>query len=511
MPTTIIIRAEILCLAIILYLIAYSLYCSKYHHAKSNFLVLAFTCFIHTLFAVITELTVNDPGCNVFVNNIYHLIFFAFALLFCLELFRYTLALILPANQARIPVIVAAGICLVGLVFIITSQIKYLKGNGTYYSAGVGPTICFGTGVLIFLIILFVLCFNHKKIQHSVVFALLPITIVAFVGMVVQMFVPEFLFTAGTLTLVLIGAFFAIENPIGKFEDRSNIDLDTHARNRNSYEKDFADLKKRVKGGKLNYPFMYVICDINGLKTVNDTYGHLEGDKLILSAAEVLMENLKSCSNVYRIGGDEFAVFYEGVEIGDVEDEIKSIPAACEKESKKLVTPLSISIGSALYNEGDDVEDLVRIADEKMYKNKDNFYREKGINRRKVQDYASVFRDEEAKILKINLTDDSFSIFKVILAEKKKEEGYSDSFSEWVKGFIKAGYVHDESAQIFAENVIHKDWREYFDEGGHKISFIYKRRYDKEYYQSLVEVIKGNEYSPKSQIVFLFVKNLGIK
>lgn len=88
MPTTIIIRAEILCLAIILYLIAYSLYCSKYHHAKSNFLVLAFTCFIHTLFAVITELTVNDPGCNVFVNNIYHLIFFAFALLFCLELFR---------------------------------------------------------------------------------------------------------------------------------------------------------------------------------------------------------------------------------------------------------------------------------------------------------------------------------------------------------------------------------------------------------------------------------------
>lgn len=163
MPTTIIIRAEILCLAIILYLIAYSLYCSKYHHAKSNFLVLAFTCFIHTLFAVITELTVNDPGCNVFVNNIYHLIFFAFALLFCLELFRYTLALILPANQARIPVIVAAGICLVGLVFIITSQIKYLKGNGTYYSAGVGPTICFGTGVLIFLIILFVLCFNHKN------------------------------------------------------------------------------------------------------------------------------------------------------------------------------------------------------------------------------------------------------------------------------------------------------------------------------------------------------------
>ena len=80
---------------------------------------------------------------------------------------------------------------------------------------------------------------------------------------------------------------------------------------------------------------MYVICDINGLKTVNDNYGHLEGDKLILAAAEVLMDKLKSSSNVYRIGGDEFAVFYEGVRIGDVEAEIASIPEACEKVSVK--------------------------------------------------------------------------------------------------------------------------------------------------------------------------------
>lgn len=511
MPTTVIIRTEALGIAIILFLICYSLYCSRYHHSRSNFRLLAFTCLFHSIFALVTEYTVNIPTCPLIVNNICHILFFAFAQLFCLELFRYTLALVAPGYRTHIPTAIAAVISVVGLVLACINPILYLEGNGTYYSAGIGPSICFGTGALIFVAELVLLIVNYKKLQHSVVFSLLPTTILGFFGVVTQVLVPEFLFTAGTLTLVLIGAFFAIENPIGKFEDRSNIDLDTHARNRNSYERDFADLKKRAKAGKLNYPFMYVICDINGLKTVNDTYGHLEGDKLIFSAAEVLMQTLKSCSNVYRIGGDEFAVFFEGVRISEVEDEIKQIAENCEKENKKLVTPLSISIGSALYNEGDDVEDLVRIADERMYKNKDSFYREKGINRRKIQDFASVFRDESAKILKVNLTDDSFNIFKVDLAEKKKEEGYSDNLSDWIKGFVKAGYVHEDSMKLFSEKVNISEWKKFFDNGGEKINFIYKRRYDKEFYQSFVEIVRGNEYTKNQQIVFLFVKNLEVK
>ncbi len=53
--------------------------------------------------------------------------------------------------------------------------------------------------------------------------------------------------------------------------------------------------------------------------------------------------------------------------------------------------------------------------------------------------------------------------------------------------------------------------KKFFDDGGSKISFIYKRRYDKEFYQSYVEIVRGNEYHPDRQIIFLFVKNLEIK
>lgn len=511
MNPIVVIRAEILCVAIICYLIGYARYCAKYHQGEKNFLLLAYLCLIHGVFSLVTEFTVNIPSCPRILNDICHIIFFASALLFCLALFRYTLNLVLPANKVKFPMGVAISICAIGIIIATSSKIHYLKGEGTFYSVGLGPSVCFATGVVIFLAVVIILAFNRKRIEKSVIAALLPITSIAFIGMIVQVLIPEFLFTSGVLTLVLTGAFFAIENPIDRIEDRANIDLDTHARNRNAYEKDFAELKKRAAHGKIEFPLMYVICDINGLKTVNDTYGHLEGDKLIFNAATILMDKLKSCSNIYRIGGDEFAVLYEGVRICTVEDEIKSISEACEKVSKSLVTPLTISIGSAIYDEGTDIEDLVRIADERMYKNKDAFYTGKGINRRKVQDYASVFRDETAKILKINLTDDTFAIIKVSLDEKKTEEGYSDCFSEWTKGLLAAGYVHEDSLELFNEKVNIENWKKHFDESNEKISFIYRRKFKNEYYQAFVEVVRGNEYRPDHQIVFLFVKNLGIK
>lgn len=183
----------------------------------------------------------------------------------------------------------------------------------------------------------------------------------------------------------MIGAFFAIENPIGKFADRAYIDFDTHARNRNAYEQDLILLKDRIKNEKIKLPMAYVLCDINGLKTVNDTFGHLEGDKLIMAAAEVLMNELKSATNIYRIGGDEFAVIYEGVDASIVERELDSVPSACEKISviKKLQSPLSLSVGADWYEPSTQIEDCVHLADKKMYKAKSEYYLKNGLERRK--------------------------------------------------------------------------------------------------------------------------------
>ena len=53
---------------------------------------------------------------------------------------------------------------------------------------------------------------------------------------------------------------------------------------------------------------MYISIDLNGLKRVNDTYGHVAGDELIRAAADCMKNSFNEYGKIYRIGGDEFAV-----------------------------------------------------------------------------------------------------------------------------------------------------------------------------------------------------------
>lgn len=501
-------RINIFNIVILLYLITYSFYCLKYYLSKNNFIVFALFSLLHVIFGLVTEVTVNMPDCPVFINDICHILFFVFALAFCLELFKYSVNIVYPKNKTEIPTVVAYLISGIAILITSLSNIEYRHGNGTMYSAGVGPTICYGAACSMFIVSVFLLVFNHKKIQRHIVFALLPMTLVSFVFLIVQIFVPEFLFTGADITLVLIGAFFAIENPIGKFEDRANIDMDTHARNRNCYEKDFEKLKARIREDKIEYPLIYVICDLNGLKTVNDNYGHLEGDKLITTAAEILMEQLKDAQNVYRIGGDEFVALFEGVKISVVEEQIALVNVECEKASKNLVTPLTISIGYAVYTQGDDIEDVVRSADETMYANKDAYYKNKGLNRRKIKDSFNVIRDACTKMVRVNLTKDNFKIININLEEKKKETGFSEVFSEWVKGFADAGYVYQDDLELFNDNMNIDYLRNCFTSKKENVSFIYRRKYSGDFFKTFVEFIPADEYRDDNQIVFCYVKNL---
>ena len=57
-----------------------------------------------------------------------------------------------------------------------------------------------------------------------------------------------------------------------------------------------------------------VILDINGLKIVNDTFGHREGDQLIVQGARLIKETLGQLGEIFRIGGDEFVVLSTNIE-----------------------------------------------------------------------------------------------------------------------------------------------------------------------------------------------------
>ena len=116
-----------------------------------------------------------------------------------------------------------------------------------------------------------------------------------------------------------------------------------------------------------------VQLDINNLKKVNDEYGHAEGDRHIISAANIIRNCFSDIGTCYRTGGDEFIVIAEK---GDIKDVISAL-TAMEKDSEEYnnreepPVPMQIAYGYAHYTaQTDMLEAAEKLADQRMYEKK---------------------------------------------------------------------------------------------------------------------------------------------
>ena len=121
-------------------------------------------------------------------------------------------------------------------------------------------------------------------------------------------------------------------------------------------------------GGKLPQPVGILFADLNGLKTVNDTDGHDAGDRLLRDAACALREVFGSYE-VYRVGGDEFAVFLPGVTEAELAAKAEALRAAAARYGK-----VDFAIGWCVEDGGLDIEQALNTADERMYADKRRYY-----------------------------------------------------------------------------------------------------------------------------------------
>ncbi len=115
-----------------------------------------------------------------------------------------------------------------------------------------------------------------------------------------------------------------------------------------------------------------ILCDVDGLKLVNDTLGHASGDRLLRAVAEVLKGCFRGNDVLSRIGGDEFAVLLPNVTESIVEKARRKIVSAIDlyNESHSDL-PLSLSVGFAVSSTPPfDMRDLFRKADNEMYREK---------------------------------------------------------------------------------------------------------------------------------------------
>ena len=133
----------------------------------------------------------------------------------------------------------------------------------------------------------------------------------------------------------------------------------------------FQEELRRLNDGRYA-PIAVIVCDVDGLKLYNDSFGHLLGDKLIKKAAELLSKTFRAGDVVARIGGDEFVVLLPHVARETVEKAIARLQASiAEANTHTEEFLLSMSIGMSISQEGQvNLTRLFREADSNMYREK---------------------------------------------------------------------------------------------------------------------------------------------
>ena len=186
--------------------------------------------------------------------------------------------------------------------------------------------------------------------------------------------------TVVLLILLLLGKSIRAEKKLTDGERRIKalsskvfVDALTHVRNKGGYDEYIKQIQSRFDIGE-NFELAIGFFDCDDLKGVNDRYGHGKGN-LYLQASCTMICRVFQHSPVFRVGGDEFVVVFQGSDFENREQLMKLFEekqAASVTAAQNEWEKISISCGIAVYSSHVDetVEDLARRADQLMYENK---------------------------------------------------------------------------------------------------------------------------------------------
>lgn len=284
---------------------------------------------------------------------------------------------------------------------------------------------------------------------------------------------------------------------------KSNTDELTGLYNRRAYVESLQSLEEDALPENL----VYVSMDVNGLKVVNDNLGHAAGDELIVGACTCMKKCMGTYGRLYRTGGDEFValLYVNGEELSSIQ---KDFEQTCMAWSGELVDSLAVSCGYVTVPEAPSLKEIALLADKRMYTAKSQFYRKKGVDRRGQQEAYTALCALYTKILKINLTEDSFQILRMDEAEQTKEKGYDDKISGWLYGFGVSGQVHPDDLQEYLALTKLENMRTYFEKSKTALTVFYRRKYGDTYKRVMMELIPAGDYTDENQSLFLYVKDI---
>ena len=169
------------------------------------------------------------------------------------------------------------------------------------------------------------------------------------------------------LTSFILSSEIANQQNIQKMKIMSSTDLLTGVYNRNAMNNRISD---DISGTTpITKPFGVCFVDVNGLKTINDTEGHLAGDNLLKDAASTLNELSSDNIEIYRVGGDEFLVIATDMKRDDFDKFTASLIERAERPGRA-----HFAVGACHSDEAESIIKAMQTADGRMYEVKAEYY-----------------------------------------------------------------------------------------------------------------------------------------
>ncbi len=153
---------------------------------------------------------------------------------------------------------------------------------------------------------------------------------------------------------------------IERLERESHIDPLTKAYNRRVLVKDLEELLLSCEKSNL----FLVIFDADDFKVINDSYGHIAGDKTLIYLSKLLQSSLQKHTKIYRYGGEEFIILLQDVTLENVQNITSKILQEVDQSKllyKGFNIHLTLSAGIAHCNNGETIEDILDKADKALY------------------------------------------------------------------------------------------------------------------------------------------------
>ena len=168
------------------------------------------------------------------------------------------------------------------------------------------------------------------------------------------------------LTTRLIATEIANYQIMGRLKAMGTVDMLTGVMNRNAMNDRVNQL---TQGDNKTERLGVIVADLNGLKHKNDTEGHSAGDSL-LKAAAAMLSGVFHDAEIYRAGGDEFIIITADIPREELEARVEKLRRDCEDSEKP-----SFALGLYYDSDENDIRKAMRIADERMYKDKERYYK----------------------------------------------------------------------------------------------------------------------------------------